>query len=289
MDPDVCPPDHDAKKLAFGSFITIGLLVSYLPQIAKIISIQSSEGLSVYFLFLGSIGMLGTVGNMALLQFPSVMCCTKWTPWLCFENTLGLTQVTVQTACFMTCTLLYYIYFPPAKKHRLLPATDPADPPVTQLSYQWKHSLRLAGTVVVYALLVSIAVSAILMRSNGGRDMRAAELFAGFLGLLAMVTSFLQFFPQILHTWRAKSVGALSIPTMLMQCPGSFLFVYSLSIQPGASWTSWLPYFVSGTLQGMLLTLSIWYSYHEPHERLIDEEESRQPLLDQEGDADGSA
>jgi len=63
-------------------------------------------------------------------------------------------------------------------------------------------------------------------------------------------------------------VGALSIPTMLIQCPGSFIFVYSLAIQPGTNPTSWLSYFVTGTLQGILLSMCIVFHYREIHGRI---------------------
>lgn len=73
----------------------------------------------------------------------------------------------------------------------------------------------------------------------------------------------LQFIPQIVTTFLLKRVGALSIPTMLIQTPGSFLFVYSIAIQQGTNWTSYINYVASGTLQGLLLTMCLVWVWQE--------------------------
>ena len=47
---------------------------------------------------------------------------------------------------------------------------------------------------------------------------------------------------------------------MIIQCPGSFLFVYSLYIQAGTDWTSYISYLFSACLQGILLGIClVWY------------------------------
>src|SRR2546421_189216 len=48
---------------------------------------------------------------------------------------------------------------------------------------------------------------------------------------------------------------------MLMQTPGSFLFVYSLAIRPGTNWTSWIVFLVTGCLQGTLLIMCIVFHF----------------------------
>jgi hypothetical protein len=48
---------------------------------------------------------------------------------------------------------------------------------------------------------------------------------------------------------------------MLMQVIGSFIFVYTLSIRPSVTWTTWIVFFVSGCLQGILLFMCICWNY----------------------------
>src|SRR3954451_15817587 len=48
---------------------------------------------------------------------------------------------------------------------------------------------------------------------------------------------------------------------MIMQVPGLFIFVYTLAIRPGTRWTTWIVFFVSGCLQGILLIMCICWHY----------------------------
>lgn len=62
--------------------------------------------------------------------------------------------------------------------------------------------------------------------------------WATFLGVTSAILATIQYAPQILHTYRMKLVGALSIPMMLIQTPGGFLVVISIVLRPGTNWTS---------------------------------------------------
>ena len=74
-----------------------------------------------------------------------------------------------------------------------------------------------------------------------------------FLGISATILSVLQYAPQLYKTFHAKLVGALSIGTMVIQVPGSVLFVTSIVLREGTDWTSWLAYAAAGMMQGALL------------------------------------
>ena len=70
----------------------------------------------------------------------------------------------------------------------------------------------------------------------------------------------MQYLPQIYTTFGFKAVGSLSIPTMLIQAPGSFVWAASLATRLGwAGWSAWGILVVSGFLQGALLIMSLCY------------------------------
>lgn len=48
---------------------------------------------------------------------------------------------------------------------------------------------------------------------------------------------------------------------MMLQTPGTVLFVYSLVVRPGTNWTAWLTYMVTGILQGTLLIMCITWHF----------------------------
>lgn len=84
---------------------------------------------------------------------------------------------------------------------------------------------------------------------------------ATFLGVSATILAVLQYAPQIYKTYQAKLVGALSIGTMVIQVPGSVLFVLSIALREGTDWTSWLAFAVTGGMQGILLVSTVCPAY----------------------------
>jgi magnesium-transporting ATPase (P-type) len=84
---------------------------------------------------------------------------------------------------------------------------------------------------------------------------------AGTCGLLSTLTGTIQFVPQIATTLITRKFGSLSIATLLMQCPGSFVFVYSLMTQPGTNWTSWISFLVCGIFQFLLICMYVVFHF----------------------------
>ncbi|GAA6025893.1 hypothetical protein JCM11491_001727 [Sporobolomyces phaffii] len=138
------------------------------------------------------------------------------------------------------------------------------------LSPSYRHSLSYFFLVLLHLLLTFLTTSILLVTLPGaprddsptppGREHpseRAVRVWATTLGLLSVALGCAQYAPQLIHTAKKKLVGSLSIPMMLLQTPGSFVFVYTLAIRPGVDFTGWAPYFVTGILQGTLLILCL--------------------------------
>lgn len=114
----------------------------------------------------------------------------------------------------------------------------------------------------------------------------ALQWYANGLGLGATALAIVQFLPQIYTTYTLKSVGSLSLLTMCIQTPGSYVWAASLAARLGwAGWSIWGLFCVTGTLQGIILTLGIIYELRERRER-----REAEILADPEGVAqDGGA
>ncbi|ORY04902.1 hypothetical protein K493DRAFT_275462 [Basidiobolus meristosporus CBS 931.73] len=254
--PPMCVPSHNKMEFAISVFLAVGMLASYLPQHFKILLSKTSEGFSPWFLLLGSISCASSFLNVLVLQFPIVLCCRYLSSGDCFENILGIIQVGIQWSMFAIILILYIIYFPQHKKTtRILNSDQSVQTP------DWRHSILV--TVLVAAHFVLSLFVSIWVLSSFGPASAQANLWAGFLGLLSTTMATLQYIPQIHRTWRLKAVGALSIPMMLMQTPGAFLFAYSIYLRPGTNWTSWMTFVASGTLQGTLLIMCLVWTFHK--------------------------
>jgi uncharacterized protein with PQ loop repeat len=162
---------------------------------------------------------------------------------------------------FTLIFILFLVYFPAQLKlEPYIPAIHHGTPP-TNASWEWRLSLIVATTCLVH-FIVSAAISGYLVYSVGGPSEPPTFLWAGFLGVTSMFLATFQYLPQIIYTWRSKRVGALSIPMMLVQTPGAFIFVANLAAHEGTNWTTWITFFVTGCLQGILLIICLVFHFH---------------------------
>lgn len=84
------------------SIILIGLLISYLPQHYRIISRGTSEGISPYFVLLGTTSATAGFANI-LTVAPSrnaISCCRELETFECAAGLLGVAQLGTQWLCF---------------------------------------------------------------------------------------------------------------------------------------------------------------------------------------------
>lgn len=84
------------------SVILLGILVSYLPQHYRIISRGTSEGISPYFVLLGTTS--ATAGFANILTAPesrtAIGCCKELDSFECTAGLLGVAQLGAQWLCF---------------------------------------------------------------------------------------------------------------------------------------------------------------------------------------------
>jgi hypothetical protein len=78
------------------------LLICYLPQWARIVSRKSAEGLSTYYILLGSLSGVCAVANIMMLPSSAVElgCCRVNARFACISGLLGMLQVIFGIACF---------------------------------------------------------------------------------------------------------------------------------------------------------------------------------------------
>lgn len=78
------------------------MLISYLPQHARIIKRRSSEGISPYFVLLGTTSATSAFANILLLpqSRQDVACCKELETFHCIAGLLGIAQLGVQWISF---------------------------------------------------------------------------------------------------------------------------------------------------------------------------------------------
>ncbi|KAB5532772.1 hypothetical protein GE09DRAFT_1227948 [Coniochaeta sp. 2T2.1] len=238
------------KLTASYSLILVGLLISYLPQMVRIITRGTSEGISPYFILLGTTSATSGFANILLLEQSrhDVACCKELETFQCIAGVLGIAQLGVQWICFSFIFALFLVFF----------RYSTSNVPEEELGGEaprWQTALMVASLTLLHGLAVIIVTSILVYVGSPGLNMWAQSL-----GLMAAILAGIQYFPQIWTTYRLKHVGSLSIPMMCIQTPGGFLFAGSLFARLGwAGWSSWGIFLLTATMQGILLGLAINY------------------------------
>lgn len=121
--------------------------------------------------------------------------------------------------------------------------------------YTWRTAVGVAAICLMHGL-ATIIISVALGMSRP----KLLGSWANIMGISATVLAAIQYFPQIWMTYTLGHVGSLSIPMMLIQTPGSFVWAGSLAARLGAEgWSTWGIFLVTGCLQGCLLVMAIYF------------------------------
>lgn len=156
--------------------------------------------------------------------------------------------------------LLFMIFFP---RRPNLPNNDDTQ------QYTWRTAVTVACVCLFHGLLVVFVTVGLALTKPG-----SLGTWAIVLGITATILATIQYLPQIWMTWHLGHVGSLSIPMMLMQTPGSFVWSASLAARYGVSgWSSWGVFLVTGCLQGCLLVMGIYFEVQARLARQGDEGE----------------
>jgi len=142
------------------------------------------------------------------------------------------------------------LFFP---RESILP--DNEDDPVEDAKHNWKIAVAVAFLCLFHFLATLFMSLSVVLRHP-----QYSESWAKILGIMAAVLSITQYIPQIHKTWKLGRVESLSIPMMLIQTPGSFVFAASLAMRLGSEgWASWGVFIITGCLQGTLLVMGVCF------------------------------
>ncbi|RKF63347.1 Uncharacterized protein C4C5.03 [Golovinomyces cichoracearum] len=240
--------DPSYFNLALSILIVIGILLSYVFQIYRIVARGTSEGISPFFILLGATSCTCALANVLALPASrsDIWCCKLVNNLECTAALLGIVQIAVQWICFMGILLLFLVFFP--RGANIVENSKPTQ-------YTWRTAVIVAFICLFHAILVLVISIGLLYIYPS-----SLEIWADILGIVAAILAIIQYLPQIWTTWKSGHVGSLSIQMMLIQSPGSFVWSGSLAVRLGVDgWSTWGVFLLTGCLQGSLLALGIYF------------------------------
>lgn len=87
---DTCIPANDPTAFKLSALISVGVLVSYLPQMFRIVYNKTSEGIDPLFLLLGSTSSASSFLNIVALSWSAVRCCSFLVGWVTLRHMLSV-------------------------------------------------------------------------------------------------------------------------------------------------------------------------------------------------------
>ena len=177
--------------------------------------------------------------------------------------------------------MLFLIFFPSASSEIDLSSSTAS---LTSSRPPKRRDVVIVGSTTLIALLVVGVTSIALVAMCPHRTQGWANLLGSAAGLLSTI----QYLPQIWYTYQLGDIKSLSVVTMLIQVPGSFLWAFSLWQRVGTEgWSSWAVYLISGVLQGVLLSMAV--SYWVANRGNTNKDESDDDSIRDVDDVDGTA
>lgn len=259
--------------LWFGVLIAIGVWISWLPQQVQFLRSKSTFGVSYWWILLTQAAnwapfIIGLYTNWDLFR-----CCSYLDFWDCQKTLVTMWQLGISTFSVTCIFILYVMYYDPigptvikylrenpleevhiSDKVRLN-AANYKD--VTRKAKFIKFILSVGFMVLVF---VSIVIGYFIMYVT---DPQSSELkvYTIFLSVIGVLSVVVQFTPQIYITYKLKTSGNLSLVMLIIQTPGTWVWLFYMVVVDPQDWTVWLSSFVAGSQVSVLLAQVIYYDF----------------------------
>lgn len=221
-------------KISSAVLITLGSLISYVPQIHKIVINKSVDGISQISLVLTNMGMFCLTMNSLIFTWTSIIN-HHWIEILPF----------VQIASSWLMVLIYYIIF---------------------LLYNFKkqkkrfiYGLHYLTTYILFVIfLISLTIGEYESVKNQDNFF---DIFARALGYCSAIINSVVYIPQIIEIYRKKSVGSNSFVMYFMQTPGNAIIILFQAVVYNGHISTWITYVIVFIQQTIVLLLMTYYHY----------------------------
>ena len=100
----------DSFEITVGTLLLVGIWLSFTPQYYRIVKKQSSEGLSPWYLFIGTAGTFASVSNALIFYWPELENCSGYGTTRCYHEILGFCQLLTLWVSFYGLFLLFIKY-----------------------------------------------------------------------------------------------------------------------------------------------------------------------------------
>jgi uncharacterized protein with PQ loop repeat len=269
--------DSDGREISsivIGALLCIVTPLVIIPQIIKLFRARSSAGISFFTFGIATFNTWAALLNALLLNANALAGCGIDPLKTCVNALLVCTQLLSMFVGYLftlsACMIFYWnnpsewrmgefyrIFEEPLKK---TDATVVDNHPNADDLKGWRVRRCCSptfGYVSLITLMSCFGFSGYTLWKS--YPPYASLAYGESMGAISTCFMFVQWVPQIVQTYRSKSVGGLSVPMLLLGAPGSFFMVFYLSVLSRQALSTWVPYAFSFLQQATLLALCCYY------------------------------
>lgn len=261
-----------------GIVIALGVWISWLPQQVTFVVKKSTFGVSFWYILLTQVANWCPFINAVYLSWDLFHCCASYVSfWDCQKLLLALYQLAISVfsvTCIYICYVIYYDPVGPPDmvepqnqeldmeySDAVFDITDKAMIDQPQVDKKRQQGRRTQIIIfIVYYIFTAIAVSVgFVMIFAAGPYSPPILFYSLCITTVGVLSVLIQFTPQIYVTWKLKSSGNLSLVMLILQAPGTWVWLVYLIYYE--TWTTWLSTLVAATQVTILLCQVVYYDF----------------------------
>ncbi len=242
-----CDIEENWNIIVIGILISLGIIITYLPQYYKMRRNQSVYGISMWMLFLGNVANYTNFIGALLSEWKYIHCCSQVSSKSCNTVLSPLIQMAIPWLCISIYYCLYIYY------QRL------------NLDYQTSVELLIFKSYFGIVVLIIGTIIGIILSFLDPFDSGIA-IAGDVFNIISAICCVIQWAPQIKTTYQLKNIGTISLISLGLQAPGSFAIFYYQDVYYKGNLSIGVPYLVAGIQQTILFIMGYYYQYTYPLE-----------------------
>jgi len=220
--------------IVLGAFLSIGGILTYIPQFHKIVKNKSVDAISEPCLLLMNLAMMCLTMNSLIYN---------WSYFFTFDIVNLLPFITIAISWLMV--LVYYVIF---------------------ITYKIKNLEKrlISGLTYIFTYLICLLlIIALALGEKMEHNKKFFIIYADILGITSAVLNGLVYIPQIYTLLKEKNNGNISILMYALQTPGNIVIIIFQSLIYKQAVSTWITYLVILIEQGIILAIMIRYYFKE--------------------------
>lgn len=252
--------------VVIGVLLMLGSIVSYLPQYYKIIKNKNVNGISHWSQGLNNISCFCAFFGAFMFDYHIFRDCPK--DKYCNRDLIPFFQLLFVWLCPLINYVIFIKYYhcPSYKKSKVYYCPSFKKSNTHFIEIESRYFVYGFFWFYVLIFLGCCLMTSIVLVGNWKNWKNHGLLFGKILNSLSSLITAFVWIPQIYKTVKEKTVGSLSLLSLAIQAPGTFMiFIFQVVISH-SSWFIGLPYLITSIFQ----TAIFGFGYYYERKRIID-------------------